>query len=214
MNATSLSGPTLEQLGATLWRELAGAAQDRAHEWRQPVLATVCPEFGPQARTVVLREVDVASRTLLLYTDARSPKVAQLHSDPRAQLLCWSRALGWQLRLGGRILVSTEGLDVTSRWALLRHTRAAQDYLSLQGPGQPCDGIDAKVDGDVGGEGEGEGEGEAEARLDRSRGQRAHFAVLRLRVERMDWLALDPQGHRRAVFDARDAALSGRWCVP
>ncbi len=60
MNATSLSGPTLEELGATLWRELAGAAQDRAHEWRQPVLATVCPEFGPQARTVVLREVDVA----------------------------------------------------------------------------------------------------------------------------------------------------------
>ena len=37
--------------------------------------------------------------------------------DPRAQLLCWSRTLGWQLRLGGRILVSTEGLDVTSRWA-------------------------------------------------------------------------------------------------
>jgi hypothetical protein len=30
----------------------------------------------------------------------------------------------------------------------------------------------------------------------------------------MDWLSLDPQGHRRAVFDARDAALSGRWCAP
>lgn len=214
MNATSLSGPTLEELGATLWRELAGAAQDRAHEWRQPVLATVCPEFGPQARTVVLREVDVASRTLLLYTDARSPKVAQLQADPRAQLLCWSRTLGWQLRLGGRILVSTEGLDVTSRWALLRHTRAAQDYLSPLSPGQPCDDTGAKTDGDVEGDVEGEGEGEAQASLDRSRGQRAHFAVLRLRVERMDWLSLDPQGHRRAVFDARDAALSGRWCAP
>lgn len=210
MNATSLSGPTLEELGATLWRELAGAAQDRAHEWRQPVLATVCPEFGPQARTVVLREVDVASRTLLVYTDARSPKVAQLQADPRAQLLCWSRTLGWQLRLGGRILVSTEGLDVTSRWALLRHTRAAQDYLSPLSPGQPFDDSGTKTDGDV----EGEGEGEAQASLDRSRGQRAHFAVMRLRVERMDWLSLDPQGHRRAVFDARDAALSGRWCAP
>ncbi|KDB50854.1 hypothetical protein X805_35460 [Sphaerotilus natans subsp. natans DSM 6575] len=205
MNATSLSGPTLEALGATLWRELAGAAQDRAHEWRQPVLATVCPEFGPQARTVVLREVDVASRTLLLYTDARSPKVAQLQADPRAQLLCWSRALGWQLRLGGRILVSTEGLDVTSRWALLRHTRAAQDYLSPQRPGQPI----AVTEVDAPAEGLAETE-----RADSSRAERAHFAVLRLRVERMDWLSLDPQGHRRAVFDARDAGLSGRWCVP
>ncbi|MFM2346557.1 MAG: hypothetical protein RL654_1310 [Pseudomonadota bacterium] len=201
MNATSLSGPTLEVLGATLWRELAGAAQDRAHEWRQPVLATVCPEFGPQARTVVLREVDVASRTLLLYTDARSPKVAQLQTDPRAQLLCWSRALGWQLRLGGRILVSTDGLDVTSRWALLRHTRAAQDYLSPLSPGQPCDVTEVEAPAET-------------ARADSARAERAHFAVLRLRVERMDWLSLDPQGHRRAVFDARDAELSGRWCVP
>jgi len=210
MNATSLSGPTLEQLGATLWRELAGAAQDRAHEWRQPVLATVCPEFGPQARTVVLRLRDADRARLVVYTDARSPKVAQLQADPRAQLLCWSRTLGWQLRLGGRILVSTEGLDVTSRWALLRHTRAAQDYLSPLSPGQPCDDTSAKTDGDV----EGEAEASPDRSPDRSCGQRAHFAVLRLRVERMDWLSLDPQGHRRAVFDARDAALSGRWCAP
>ena len=42
------------------------------------------------------------------------------------------------------------------------------------------------------------------------RGSRAHFAVVVARVERIDWLDLDPAGQRRAVFDASGA----RWLQP
>lgn len=177
-----------------LWTELAHAAATRDHPWRQPVLATTCPHLGAQARTVVLREVDPAARTLLLYTDLRTPKVSQLGADPRAQLVCWSPALGWQLRLSVKVGCETEGLKVTSRWAMLRHTRAAQDYLSPLAPGSalPADGVGAPPAGAV----------------------RGAFAVLRLQVLAMDWLALDPQGHRRAVFDFRDATPTARWLVP
>jgi hypothetical protein len=187
----------LDILGEHLWRELGRASQDRHHEWRQPVLATLCPEEGPQARTVVLREVDVSSRTLLIYTDARSPKVAQLQSDPRASLVCWSRSIGWQLRLGGRIEVRADGLDVTSRWALMRHTRSAMDYLSPRPPGTVV-----------------QESGLAQVSSLTTVAPRAHFAVLRLQVERMDWLALGPGGHRRARFDVQGEALSGHWCCP
>ncbi len=184
-------------LGERLWRELGRAAQDRHHEWRQPVLATLCPDEGPQARTVVLREVDVSSRMLLIYTDARSPKVAQLQADPRASLVCWSRATGWQLRLAGRIEVRADGLDVTSRWALMRHTRSAQDYLSPRPPGAVVDAAER-----------------AQVTPITTVAPRAHFAVLRFQVERMDWLALGPGGHRRARFEVSGAELSGQWCCP
>jgi pyridoxine/pyridoxamine 5'-phosphate oxidase len=178
-----------------LWTELVRAAATRGHPWRQPVLATTCATRGAQARTVVLREVDPANRTLLLYTDLRAPKVAQLDADPRAQLVCWSPALGWQLRLSVEVGCETEGLDVTSRWAMLRHTRAAQDYLSLQAPSSP---LPARVTAVAALAGE----------------PRGAFAVLRARVLEMDWLALDPSGHHRAVFDYRGAAPRVRWLVP
>lgn len=179
---------------AVLWAELLRAAATRGHPWRQPVLATTCARRGAQARTVVLREVDPATRTLWLYTDLRSPKVAQLDADPRAQLVCWSPALGWQLRLSVEIGCETEGLDVTSRWATLRHTRAAQDYLSPLAPGSvlPADGAGTPRVGAV----------------------RGAFAMLQARVLEMDWLALDPQGHRRAVFDFRDDMPTACWLVP
>jgi pyridoxamine 5'-phosphate oxidase len=181
---------------AVLWTELGRAVTERGHPWRQPVLATTCPLRGAQARTVVLREVDPATRTLLLYTDIRSPKVAQLDHDPRAQLVCWSPALGWQLRLGVDVRCETDGLDVTSRWARLRHTRAAQDYLSPLAPGsvQPAPGTVTAP---------------AEAVA-----VRGAFAVLRAQVREMDWLVLDPQGHRRAMFDFRDGQPAARWLVP
>ena len=43
---------------------------------------------------------------------------------------------------------------------------------------------------------------------------RGTFTLLRAQVLEMDWLSLDPDGHRRAVFDYRDAAPAARWLVP
>ena len=180
---------------AVLWVELARAATVRGHPWRQATLATTCPRLGAQARTVVIRAVDVDARELLVYTDTRSPKVAQLDHDPRAQIVCWSAALGWQLRLSCVVGCETEGLDVTSRWATLRHTRAAQDYLSPLAPGSVL------------------GPG-AVATMPPAGELRGAFAVLRARVLEMDWLSLDPAGHQRAVFDCRDATGAGQWLVP
>jgi pyridoxamine 5'-phosphate oxidase len=189
------SGEELRAQDTALWAELVRAVGLREHPWRHPVLATTCATRGAQARTVVLREADPADRVLTVYTDTRTPKVAQLGHDPRAQIVCWSAALGWQLRLSCMVTRETDGLGVTSRWATLRHTRAAQDYLSPLAPGSAL-----SAPGDAPETGPG--------------AVRGTFTLLRARVLEMDWLALDPAGHRRAVFDYRDAAPFARWLVP
>jgi hypothetical protein len=189
----SLDGD-LKQIGTALWAELVHAAHVRDHEWREATLATLDAENGPCARTVVLREVDAPARELLIYTDTRSPKVRQLARDPRAELVCWSPRLGWQLRLRCHIEVSNDGLDVTSRWALLRHTRAAHDYLSPLAPGTAL--------------------GEAAPPAPAAGEVRSCFAVMHLQVQAMDWLSLDPGGHRRALFDYRDGPGTARWLAP
>lgn len=192
MNTDRLT--SLSEIHAACWHELAQAASTRGHGWRTLALATAhSPGDGlppePELRTVVLREVDADARLLVVYTDSRSPKVAQLRAQPQARLLAWCPALGWQLRLRVRIAIDTGGLGVSSRWARLKMTPAAQDYLSPLPPGSqvPPEGLQP------------------------ARDSREHFAVLFASVEAIDWLELHRHGHRRAAFGTDG---SGRWLTP
>jgi pyridoxamine 5'-phosphate oxidase len=173
-------------LQASIWAELEQAARDRSHGWRLLVLAT---RVGNEvdARNVILREADASSESLLFFTDARSPKVAQLHAHPRATLVAWCPRLNWQLRLQAQFTVETDGLDVSSRWARLQLSPAAQDYLSPLPPGSLLRGPAVP-----------------------ERSSRSHFALLRARVSAIDWTGLRSSGNRRAGFDVDGA----RWLTP
>jgi hypothetical protein len=177
---------SLALIEASLWQELQQAAQHTGHEWRTMALGTVAGEEA-QVRTVVLREADAAAHELIFFTDARSPKVAQMQSRPIGTLLCWSSRISWQLRLRVALEVQTAGLKVSSRWARLKLTPAAQDYLSPLPPGSPV----------------------AE-RFEPERASRSHFAVVSARVLSIDWLELHADGHRRAHFGSDGA----RWLQP
>jgi pyridoxine/pyridoxamine 5'-phosphate oxidase len=180
---------TLQEIEAALWQELAGAVRDKLHGWRTPVLATVATRgdgVAADARTVVLREVNVATRELLFYSDARAPKAGQLREQPHATLVMWCAALGWQLRCRVRLSLQEEGLAVSSRWATLKHSAAAQDYLAPLAPGSPLAAATSTAD------------------------QRENFAVITAAVDEVDWLELHPQGHRRARFSAGMA----EWLQP
>jgi hypothetical protein len=182
---------TLDAIHRACWTELGHAAQHRQHAWRHMALATVTRPEGDapaaELRTVVLREVDAQERVLMFFTDARSPKVRQLADHPAASLLAWSEALGWQLRLRVQVSVATSGLAVSSRWARLKMTPAAHDYLSPLPPGSPV------------------------AHPLPDRGTREHFAVVLAQVQQIDWLELHAEGHRRALFGADG---QGQWLAP
>jgi len=169
-----------------LWQELQRAAVDRHHDWRTPVLATTGLDGLAQARTVVLREVRSADGQLLVYTDARSPKVAELLAQPLASLLCWSPRLHWQLRLQLRFTVSRKDDEANAAWERVRQSPSAGDYLTSRAPGERLPEM-------------------PEAAL-----ETPQLAVLRGEVLTMDWLELSRAGHRRARLDAQGV----EWLVP
>jgi len=177
---------TLDQIHQACWQELGKAPRNKAHAFRVMGLATVDGEVA-DLRSVVLREVLADEQTLLFFTDARSPKVAQIQRQPAGTLLVWCERLGWQLRLRVQLEVQTSGLAVSSRWARLKMTPAAQDYLSPLPPGAPVEHPLPE------------------------RSSREHFAVVQARVQAIDWLELHAEGHRRALFDS---AGQGRWLTP
>lgn len=175
-----------DELRKRLWQELLRATVDRHHDWRTPVLATIGIDGLAQARTVVLREVRRANDQLLIYTDSRSPKVAELLAQPMASVLCWSPRLHWQLRLQMRFSVSLNDDEASAAWERVRQSPSASDYLAARAPGQrlaetPEPGLDAP-----------------------------QLAVLRGKVLSMDWLELSRAGHRRAKLDAQRV----EWLVP
>jgi pyridoxamine 5'-phosphate oxidase len=179
---------SLDAIAAEIWSQLGAAVHERGHAWRTPVLATTDGESA-DARTVILREADAARQQLGLYTDQRSAKVAQLLSHPIGTLVMWSAALGWQLRCKVQLALEDDGLAVSSRWARIKLSPAAQDYLSPAPPGAFLAVAATPTHDAV---------------------ARSHFAVILARVVSIDWLELHPDGHRRAAFDAHGA----RWLQP
>lgn len=166
---------------ARLWQELQRAPHDKHHDWRTPVLATQgLHHDGPQARTVVLRHADASLWSLSVYTDARSPKCAELLAQPLAQLTFWSRRLSWQLRVAAVATVNVEGEQVNAAWARMKSSPAAADYLGVLAPGQ-IKPANASV---------------APASLQPVREH--HLAVLNFKIRSMDWLVLSREGHQRA----------------
>jgi pyridoxamine 5'-phosphate oxidase len=176
---------SLHMIERACWRELSAAAHDRLHGWRVLTLATVA-DGRPEARSVVVRDIDEDRHELIFYCDDRSPKVRQLHACADAVLVGWCARLGWQVRLRAQVTVETAGLNVSSRWAQVKLSRAAQDYLAALPPGTPVD------------------------RYQPERGSRDHFAVVTARVHEIDWLELHPDGHRRARLQEAQSA----WLTP
>ena len=175
----------LAALEAAVWEELERCVRDKGHGWRVGVLATTDGDSG-EARSVVLRDVRLHERSVIFFTDQRSPKVAQIEAHPRGTLVLWSSSLGWQLRLRVQLQVETRGLAVSSAWARLKMTPGAQDYLSPLAPGTEI------------------------AHPAPERGSREFFALVTAEVQAIDWLELRAEGHRRALFDGR----TRRWVQP
>jgi hypothetical protein len=180
---------TESEIRHRIWVELERAAQDRHHEWRTPVLATIAKDGLPNARTVVLRSVDKKLQNLQFFTDRRSPKVSELAAQPASMLVFWSKRLNWQLRVRVQMEVQTTGLQVDAVWKRLSQSVAAGDYLSTDAPGTELP---------VG--------QEEPSRVTGTH----HLAILVASVQEIDWLELRRSGHRRATF-GQD---TWEWQVP
>jgi hypothetical protein len=179
---------SLHAIDAAVWSELARACAEKSHPWRTCVLATVAAHGG-DGRTVVLREADARSRQLLIYSDERAAKVAQLLHHPQGTLVMWSSELGWQLRCRVHLSIEQSGLSVSSRWARIKLSPAAHDYLSPLAPGTPLAEPRPGHDGTV---------------------EREYFSVICADVTSIDWLELHAQGHRRARLEPGN----GSWLQP
>lgn len=179
-------------LGHALDR-LTRAQHDRHSAFRTPVLATTGLAGTPEARTVVLRRFDRANGEAHIYTDARSPKVAEIRANPAVSLLFWDKGASLQVRASGLARVMTEGADIDAAKTQLPDN-VNGDYARTSPPGTPADDPEAarKTDADA----------------------PVHFARITIGIDQLDVLELDRNGHNRAVFTRSGEDWTGQWVVP
>jgi general stress protein 26 len=197
--------PTLDSVLSALWSGLAAAVRDRDHSWHLPTLATIGLDGSPQARTVVLRDIDPVAATILCHTDARSPKVAEIAAQPEVAWHFYDPRSRVQLRVKAIAAVHRAVADdplALERWSASTLS-ARRCYLAPRPPGETADGPSANL---------------PEGLLDRSpvAGEdlpgRTNFAVVATRAVEIDWLWLRAGGHRRARFSVSGGAA--RWLEP
>lgn len=178
-----------------LWRELVRASVDRRHPWRVVSFCTQSEE-GPQARSVILRQVLTDERQLLFYTDSRTRKLRDLAACPRVALLMWDGPHRRQLRLSGSARRLEDPKAVDLHWARIPEA-GQRDYATTLPPGTPLPAGDHP---------------EAELSPTVARSQ---FVVLAVEVDRMEWLELRREGHRRGAFTwSREGPWSAQTLVP
>jgi pyridoxine/pyridoxamine 5'-phosphate oxidase len=85
----------------TIWRLLARGVVDTKHAFRLCSVATVNEAGKPDTRTVVLRDCDIANKTLSFHTDFRSGKISHLKNQPEVCMLFWDHKNSLQLRVYG-----------------------------------------------------------------------------------------------------------------
>lgn len=193
---------TLEDSCAEAIRLIVDGATSRRSEMHTAVVGSSDGDL----RVMVLREYDADSRVLRFHTDARSPKCAVIgEAGSPVNVLFYDREAKTQIRARGIGRIEREGPIADAAWEASTNF-ARRCYLAEDSPGAVSDqgtsGLPQWVEGiqpsDV-----------------QVAPARENFAVLLVRLERLDWLHLANSGHRRAVFTAGDDnSWEGQWVLP
>jgi hypothetical protein len=186
----------LDYLLDDIWEMLAQGVRVRCAPAHTPTLATIRAGF-PSVRTVVLREVDRQHAMLLIHTDRRSGKFAELAAEAACSVHVYDPGRQVQLRIEARATLHLDDEVADGRWARTQHMSRVV-YGSELAPGTATDDPEA-----------------ATADLDRipDSERRRNFAVIALHVSAIEWLRLNPNGHRRARFEL-GAAPRSSWLAP
>ncbi len=201
--------PFLNDLNLSLeqaWQLLSEGARDRHSPLHSPAVASVTSAGAPSQRIMVLRSVDRESRQLRFNCDVRSAKIDEIGEHAGISVLGYHPEAKVQLRLSGTAQVRSTGPEADAAWAEAS-LYGQRCYLAEPAPGSPVDaptsGLDPAMEG-------------VKPTPEQVRPARAHFAILQVEVDRIEWLYLAHRGHRRALFewDKVGQRWDDGWLVP
>lgn len=193
----------IEEILQDCWHLLINGANSSRHPFHSPSVATI-NSGSPEIRTIILRKAIPEEKTLIFYTDYRSPKVSQIKLNNQISWLFYDAKSRIQLRIKTDATIyykdeislkSWNDLRLESRKCYLVHPATSKMSIT------PTDGLPEHFNCSSLTE-----ESVAHAY--------ENFAVIRNIVKEIDWLFLKHDGHRRAQFIIHEHEVEKHWLIP
>lgn len=186
---------TFDEGLAWVWAALNDGAVRRKSPWHTMTLATVTADGIPDARTVILRGVDMEHRLLFCNGDIRAPKFAQMRDNGAVVAVLYSVPDKRQIRIRGHATVHHNDIIAAEAWAKTPEM-ARETYRTPYAPSTILSKNQAMVPLSF-----------EEAYF--------NFAYVRIRISELEWLALSSTGHRRARYHwTPDSSVLADWLAP
>lgn len=195
---------SLPEIEADIWYLLTAGSKDPKNAFYTGTLATLSASSISQ-RTVVLREVLPAEKSIVCYSDKRAAKIKEIEANRYVNWLFWNSEKKIQLRLSGKASVHIND-ELAARHWLKTTPSNRRSYMALEAPGTfqplPTSGLPPGLD-------------TRQPTRDQSEQGKINFAVIITAVHSIDWLFLGSEGHRRAKFVFKEDTLSeASWVIP
>ncbi|MCZ4408395.1 pyridoxamine 5'-phosphate oxidase family protein [Cryomorphaceae bacterium 1068] len=163
--------------------QLARGVQKKNHPFREVAMATV--DGVPNIRMVILRKLKQDPLSILVYTDNRSGKIAELKANPHASFLFWHPTSKFQLKLKTKVVIHQNDKMAAQHYHSIGE-RGRESYNTVKAPGSAINAEKNPYS-------------ELKEKFDDS-----EFCVLECNVMEMEALQLSREGHIRAHFNIKD----------
>ena len=97
------------------WQQLQGSPTDTGSAWRHLTFCSIDSAARPQARMLILRQADLATRELEFHTDVRSDKWHELAGNSAVTVVGYDVEARLQIRLNGTALRHGPGTEIASQ---------------------------------------------------------------------------------------------------
>ena len=182
-----------------IWDELAASLEVGGHPFHIFSISTISNN-KPDARNVVLRNVNRNDQSVTFHTDTRSNKISQIKNDSNVCALFYDSAKKIQIRAYGIISIETDELLIKDRWSQSKKM-SKLCYLHKSSPGEKIDNAkDYLYDEDD---------------LQNIEVGIKNFSVINIKFNKIDWLNLSHKGHERIIINFINGDnIKFEWVAP
>jgi 3-hydroxyisobutyrate dehydrogenase len=194
----------LTALEKDCWVRLLNGSLSYKNPFHNPVVANSSSK-GVNLRTIVLRKVDTQKKELFFHTDIRSGKWNELLEDDKISWHFYNPAGKLQLRLSGTITLHNDDAIANEGWRNSKMS-SRKVYTGEFGPSTivtlPTSGLPEEFD-------------TTDPTPEESEVGRKNFGVISTKINWMEWLWLNSNGHRRASFEySSPEYFEANWLIP
>ncbi len=171
---------------------LDASVRDKQGDLRNIQLATVSPAGHPAVRTLVLRRLERSPPVAEMHSDARADKVRDIANDGRVMILAWSAEEHLQLRFEGTAVLHRDDDVARSCWdALSANARNTYGLRAASGtPIEDPEGLEHLPEQE----------------------QYEQFTVILVSLASVDILRLEPEGRQtRAIGRFTADGMTASW---